>query len=326
MPKSRSRSRSRSRTNQTTLPVSPTSDEELVAELREYGESVNHPIKSDDKRHILVKKLNHFRARENQHARNRFSSQNSRQSRSTSKDSPYQRWKNKRTAMLGAQNGDGPSWSTERYTYSPNSDMTHTRNSTTVHNVAGQHSESLFVELLPYLLFAGFFLVVVYMVGQNGTRSIPASVAYYKATLLSYISTVLQIIIVLCIAAAVVYGIYVYRRRRRSRQEKDEDAVFLLVDDIIQLLQNKYQQVVAKETDPEVTSFLVVQHVRDQLIPPCRRSEMMPVWEKAVEFIARYESRIHMETKMIHGDEFDVWVWLPQQVQGDLSEQCVCGL
>ena len=44
----------------------PLTDEDLVAELREFGENISLPIKTVNKRQILVKKLNHLKARARQ--------------------------------------------------------------------------------------------------------------------------------------------------------------------------------------------------------------------------------------------------------------------
>ncbi|RUS68615.1 hypothetical protein EGW08_023623, partial [Elysia chlorotica] len=41
------------------------------------------------------------------------------------------------------------------------------------------------------------------------------------------------------------------------------------------------------------------------------RRKLQPIWSKAVDFIAANESRIRLENRLIHGDEFEVWHWLP---------------
>lgn len=40
------------------------------------------------------------------------------------------------------------------------------------------------------------------------------------------------------------------------------------------------------------------------------RRALQPIWNKAVEFIVANESRIRLETRLIRGEEFEVWHWL----------------
>ncbi|OAD59627.1 Inner nuclear membrane protein Man1, partial [Eufriesea mexicana] len=58
-------------------------------------------------------------------------------------------------------------------------------------------------------------------------------------------------------------------------------------------------------------SFLAINHVRDNLIPPKDRKKMAGLWEKAVKFLDENESRIRREVQQVAGEEFYVWRWLP---------------
>lgn len=41
------------------------------------------------------------------------------------------------------------------------------------------------------------------------------------------------------------------------------------------------------------------------------RKQLLSTWEKAAKFIEDNESRIRLETRVIEGEEFQVWRWLP---------------
>lgn len=58
-------------------------------------------------------------------------------------------------------------------------------------------------------------------------------------------------------------------------------------------------------------SYLAINHVRDNLIPPKDRKKMSTVWDKAVKFLDENESRIRREVQQVSGEEFHVWRWLP---------------
>ncbi|KAK7102152.1 hypothetical protein V1264_020415 [Littorina saxatilis] len=91
---------------------------------------------------------------------------------------------------------------------------------------------------------------------------------------------------------------------RIQAKEKEEQKVFAMVEQIIDLLKQYAQNEDAEQ------SGLPVQHVRDQLLPPARRKALQQIWDKAVKFIEANESRVRLETKVIQGEEFDVWRWI----------------
>ncbi|GFR59713.1 inner nuclear membrane protein Man1-like [Elysia marginata] len=111
-------------------------------------------------------------------------------------------------------------------------------------------------------------------------------------------------ILVLCVFLGSVY-----LKQKLKQQEAEQREVFTMVEKIIDIVQEHHEQ--NKGEDSDEPPYLAVQHVRDQLLPPSRRRKLQPIWNKAVEFIAANESRIRLENRLIHGDEFEVWHWLP---------------
>uniref|UniRef100_A0A2C9L6Z8 LEM domain-containing protein n=1 Tax=Biomphalaria glabrata TaxID=6526 RepID=A0A2C9L6Z8_BIOGL len=124
----------------------------------------------------------------------------------------------------------------------------------------------------------------------------------------SFITVLYGIFLIVCVIGAVLlFGMYIKYRIRQRQLEQGE--VYAMVEKIIDILREHHE--LAKKDDSDEQPYLAVQHVRDQLLPPASRQQMKPIWDKAVEFIADNESRIRLETKLIRGDEFDVWHWLP---------------
>lgn len=89
------------------------------------------------------------------------------------------------------------------------------------------------------------------------------------------------------------------------RKEEHKKEVFKLVESIIDLLQAHSQNCGERDT------FLGVDHVRDQLIPPHQRYSMAKLWDSAVSYLERNDSRVRSEIQQIAGEDCRVWRWLP---------------
>ncbi|GFO21850.1 inner nuclear membrane protein man1-like [Plakobranchus ocellatus] len=124
----------------------------------------------------------------------------------------------------------------------------------------------------------------------------------------SFTQVLYGLCLVICVIACVFLG-SLYLKHKLKQQEAEQREVFAMVEKIIDIVQEHHEQ--NKGEDSDEPPYLAVQHVRDQLLPPSRRRKLQPIWNKAVEFIAANESRIRLETRLIHGDEFEVWHWLP---------------
>jgi len=57
---------------------------------------------------------------------------------------------------------------------------------------------------------------------------------------------------------------------------------------------------------------LAILHMRDTLIPPSERNpEKTAIWDQAIDYILRHESRVREEMQHIRGEEYRVLKWLP---------------
>ncbi|XP_011166378.1 inner nuclear membrane protein Man1 isoform X2 [Solenopsis invicta] len=103
-----------------------------------------------------------------------------------------------------------------------------------------------------------------------------------------------------------IYKSYLWYQRYKKCTERE---VFKLVSDIISIVETHHQNASTQPGAQE--SFLAINHVRDNLIPPKDRKRMSGLWEKAVKFLDENESRIRREVQQVAGEEFHVWRWLP---------------
>ncbi|KAK4878372.1 hypothetical protein RN001_010878 [Aquatica leii] len=83
------------------------------------------------------------------------------------------------------------------------------------------------------------------------------------------------------------------------RSKKDE--VIDMVRRIIDVLESNNQ---------EGDDFLVINHVRDMILPLKNRLQMAKIWDEAVKFINEHESRVRTEVQIVQGEPFEVWRWL----------------
>ncbi|KAL6255390.1 hypothetical protein P5V15_013727 [Pogonomyrmex californicus] len=126
-----------------------------------------------------------------------------------------------------------------------------------------------------------------------------------KNKLFTIFSSLLIVAIVLLTGIG-IYKSYLWYLRYKKCTERE---VFKLVSEIINIVETHHQNA---STQPGVQeSFLAINHVRDNLIPPKDRKRMVNLWEKAVKFLDENESRIRREVQQVAGEEFHVWRWLP---------------
>lgn len=126
-----------------------------------------------------------------------------------------------------------------------------------------------------------------------------------KNKLFTIFSSLLIVAIVLLTGIGIYKSYLWYLRYKRSTERE----VFKLVSDIISIVETHHQNASAQAGAQE--SFLAINHVRDNLIPPKDRKRMTALWEKAVKFLDENESRIRREVQQVAGEEFHVWRWLP---------------
>lgn len=123
--------------------------------------------------------------------------------------------------------------------------------------------------------------------------------------------TVLSTIIVI---ATGLVGVFVmqkliawYIRYKHSTEEE----IYQLVSEIINMVETHHQNTATASPGGSQESYVAINHVRDNLIPPKDRKKMSSIWDKALKFIDENESRIRREVQQVSGEEFYVWRWLP---------------
>ncbi|XP_014784828.2 inner nuclear membrane protein Man1 [Octopus bimaculoides] len=94
---------------------------------------------------------------------------------------------------------------------------------------------------------------------------------------------------------------------QHQKKEEEQQQIYEMIEKIIDTLKSECEAMSRHDEEP----YLAVQHVRDKLLQPSKRKQLLPIWKKAAKFIEENESRIRHETRMIEGEEFDVWRWLP---------------
>ncbi|CAF0773961.1 unnamed protein product [Didymodactylos carnosus] len=96
--------------------------------------------------------------------------------------------------------------------------------------------------------------------------------------------------------------------KRRSKQHEEQEHTYNgFVQEILNMLEDQYETHI---NDPTSKPFLAVNHIHDILIPPKDRKRLKALWERAKEHISNAESRVRLESQLIHGEEFDVWRWI----------------
>ncbi|KAF7988372.1 hypothetical protein HCN44_000945 [Aphidius gifuensis] len=123
--------------------------------------------------------------------------------------------------------------------------------------------------------------------------------------------TVLSTIIIIAIGLAAAFGIHKLTLWYIKYKKSTENEIYQLVSEIISMVELHYQNSATTSPGGSQESYVAINHVRDNLIPPKDRKKMSSIWEKALKFIDENESRIRREVQQVSGEEFYVWRWLP---------------
>ncbi|KAM9389106.1 inner nuclear membrane protein Man1 [Phaethornis superciliosus] len=112
---------------------------------------------------------------------------------------------------------------------------------------------------------------------------------------------------ILLLGVAMVWGVLHYMKYRWAKEEEETRQMYDMVVKIIDVLRSHSE---ACSENKDLQPYMPILHVRDSLIPPQDRRKMRKVWNRAVDFLAANESRVHTETRRIGGAEFLVWKWM----------------
>ena len=113
-------------------------------------------------------------------------------------------------------------------------------------------------------------------------------------------------IMLIGIVLVALYSIRRFWKNLRERKEIERRDMFMYVERVLAMLHEHHQT-----KDGHAPSYLAIDHIRDQLIPPQERESKAAVWKEALKYIRNHESRVREEVQHIHGEEFRVWQWLP---------------
>ena len=128
-----------------------------------------------------------------------------------------------------------------------------------------------------------------------------------------------RIIMVASLALALVTGFLVVRTVRRINAERDTQF-FDLVSKVTNLVEKNYESSLM-DASGNSKPFVAISHVFDTLIAANERAGKKKLWSRVIKFIEDHESRIHLETQFIDGEETLVWKWVVPKNQHLLQQQ-----
>ncbi|VDP25901.1 unnamed protein product [Soboliphyme baturini] len=154
------------------------------------------------------------------------------------------------------------------------------------------------------LLTIAYFIVVHTGKLKIGARIVEGALA--DTVSFVYGQMILPLLIIAAVAA-VVGLLYLFRKYQLERQQMECKKIFALVEKIIETVRERHEE---SELNKNIVPYIAIPRVRDMLISPYNRLELMPVWEKAVRYLNENESRVRAEVHSINGEEVMVWRWL----------------
>ncbi len=129
-----------------------------------------------------------------------------------------------------------------------------------------------------------------------------------------------RIVMVACLAVTLVLSWLLVKAVNRMNAEKDKEF-FAMVSQVTHLVEKQYELSLISSADSQVKPFLAIAHIYDTLVEPSQRARKRKLWNKVVKFIQDHESRIHLETQLIDGEEIHVWKWVVPKHAGQVMGQ-----
>jgi len=146
--------------------------------------------------------------------------------------------------------------------------------------------------------------------GLARNTSLACSVYKWGVQLLDLVWRLAWVILGMVVVALMLLGLYKLTVARRARIKKKDEEVFQLVRQATNFLYQQHQ--LASREGKGGPTYLAINHIRDQLIPPQDRQAKAGVWGEVVEYIEKNESRVRQDVQKIFGEDFRVWQWLPE--------------
>nr|CAD7265796.1 unnamed protein product [Timema shepardi] len=123
----------------------------------------------------------------------------------------------------------------------------------------------------------------------------------------------LSIALVVAAGVGALYGLWMVGARYIRTRQRSKQTVFTLIQRIMESLHTHY----SSTSDPH--AFVIINHVRDQLLSPADRRALSKEWIQAVNYIKNHESRVRQESTILGGEEFEVWRWIAPNSSGPSS-------
>jgi len=144
------------------------------------------------------------------------------------------------------------------------------------------------------------------------SRSSSWSCSLYKlcVRMVDMMWSAIWMILGVLIALVVLVALFRLNQWRQAKIKKKNEEVFTLVRQATNFLFQQHQMVARDGKGGP--SYLAINHIRDQLIPPQDRVAKAGVWAEVVEYIQKNESRVRQDVQKIFGEDFRVWQWLPE--------------
>ncbi|CAF0825336.1 unnamed protein product [Brachionus calyciflorus] len=115
-------------------------------------------------------------------------------------------------------------------------------------------------------------------------------------------------LIMLCSFAITAFLGYLTYKTLRARKIERDQKFFSLIKQVTELVEKHYE---LSLLDPaSIKPYIAISHVYDTLVEPRERTKKKKEWNEVVKFIEDHESRIHLETQFIDGEETLVWKWV----------------
>lgn len=103
------------------------------------------------------------------------------------------------------------------------------------------------------------------------------------------------------------YVTFIVVRFIRSHLRTRRERLNNMIEDIINVLMEKAYD---PDTAGTEAASVVINHLRDKLIPATERSSMESVWNAAVKYIEQNESRIQFSVATRNGEDYRVMRWM----------------
>lgn len=153
---------------------------------------------------------------------------------------------------------------------------------------------------------------VTYVVSTIGLKSLMCRVRELGVYL--YV----RVVMLACLLVTLVLSWLLIKTVGRMRRERDQE-LFALVKQVTQLVERQYESSLLSGGEQSlVKPYLAISHIYDTLVEPSERASKRALWAKVVKFIQDHESRIHLETQLIDGEETHVWKWVVVKHPGQL--------